>query len=104
MSRVYFEDFAPGTTFRSEGLTVSRDEILAFAREFDPQPFHTDEDAAKVTFVGELIASGWHTCALMMRMLCDALVLNSSSMGAGGVEEVKWLRPVRPGDTLHLTL
>lgn len=102
--RVHFEDFSPGTIFRSGATLVTRAEILEFAREWDAQPFHVDEQAAKETFVGELIGSGWHSCALMMRMLCEALVLNSSSMGAGGVEEVRWLRPVRPGDTLRLEL
>ncbi|HEV1999484.1 MAG TPA: MaoC family dehydratase [Xanthobacteraceae bacterium] len=83
---------------------ITREEIIAFASEFDPQPMHLDEEAAKKTMLGGLSASGWHVCALMMRMIADALVLNSSSMGAPGVDEVKWLKPVRPGDALSVRL
>jgi len=100
MSRIYFEDFIPGTTETYGPRTVTREEILAFATEFDPQPMHIDEEAAKKTMLGGLSASGWHTCALMMRILCDGLISRSSSMGAPGVDEVKWLKPVRPGDSL----
>jgi acyl dehydratase len=100
MSKLFFEDFPVGASGECGPRRVTRDEIVAFAREFDPQPFHLDEEAAKGTFVGELIASGWHTCALMMRIMFDGLIHNSSSMGAPGVDEVKWLKPVRPGDTL----
>lgn len=100
--RFAFEDFTPGSVATYGGVTVTKDDLVAFAREFDPQPFHLDEEAAKQTFVGGLIASGWHTCALQMRMICDAVVLDSTSMGAPGVEEVKWLKPVRPGDTLRV--
>ena len=100
MPKFFFEDFPEGASGTCGPRLVTREEIIAFAREFDPQPFHLDEEAAKSTFVGELIASGWHSCALMMRIMCDGLILNSSSMGAPGVEEVRWLKPVRPGDTL----
>lgn len=79
---------------------VTRDEIVAFAAEFDPQPMHLDEDAARATMMGGLAASGWHSCCLLMRMIADGFVLNSSSMGAPGVDEVRWLAPVRPGDEL----
>ena len=73
-----------------------------FARKFDPQPFHVDEAAAKQSMFGGLIASGWHTCALAMRMMCDAYLLDAASMGSPGVEEIRWLKPVRPGDTLRV--
>ena len=100
MARIYFEDFVPGTTETYGPRTVTREEIIAFATEFDPQLMHVDEEAAKKTMLGGLSASGWHTCAIMMRLLCDGLVSRSSSMGAPGVDEVKWLKPVRPGDAL----
>lgn len=96
-----FEDLPPGLTQTLGPLTVSKDDILAFAREYDPQPFHVDEIAAKDSFIGTLIASGWHSCSLNMRLLADGLILDSSSMGSPGIEEVKWVKPVRPGDTLR---
>jgi acyl dehydratase len=96
----YFEDFAPGLELPFGPHTVSRAEIVAFAAEFDPQPFHLDEAAASETLLGGLAASGWHTCALFMRMMCDGWLLESASMGAPGIDSVNWLRPVRPGDVL----
>jgi acyl dehydratase len=102
LSLLHFEDFAPGTVKHYGPRTITREEIVAFAEEFDPQPMHADEEAARATMVGELIASGWHTCALAMRMIADGFVLASASMGSPGVEEVRWLRPVRPGDSLTL--
>jgi acyl dehydratase len=100
MPKIFFEDFRVGTSGECGPRSVTREEIIAFAREFDPQPFHLDEEAAKSTFVGELIASGWHSCALIMRIMYDGLIHDTSSMGAPGMEEVKWLKPVRPRDTL----
>src|SRR3954468_8233382 len=100
--RLHFEDFAPGSSRIDGGITVSRDDIVAFARRFDPQPFHMDEAAAKQTFVGRLIASGWHTCALTMRIIADGFILDTALMGSLGIEEVRWLRPVRPGDALRV--
>jgi acyl dehydratase len=100
MPELYFEDFPAGASGECGPRLVTREEIVAFAREFDPQPFHLDEGLARSTFVGELIASGWHSCALMMRIMFDGLVHKTSSMGAPGVEEVKWVKPVRPGDLL----
>jgi len=97
-----FEDFLPGSVATFEGPTVSREAIVAFARDYDPQPFHLDETAAQATPVGELIASGWHGCALLMRTIADSFLLRSTSMGAPGVEEVRWLRPIRPGDVLAM--
>ncbi len=97
----YLEDFTVGQTFQSGRVTVSADEIKAFAAQFDPQPFHLDETAAAATFFGELVASGWHTAALTMRLIVDSeLKIAGGSIGAGA-DELKWPRPVRPGDTLH---
>lgn len=100
--KLYFEDFKPGLYGEFGPRAITREEIVGFAAEFDPQPMHLDEDAARETMLGGLGASGWHTCSIMMRMLCDGILLNSASMGANAVEEVKWLRPVRPGDALTL--
>jgi acyl dehydratase len=99
--RRYFEDFAPGDVLDLGTRTVTRDEIVAFAREFDPQPFHLDEAAAADGPFGGLVASGWHTAALFMRLYVDAVLAEAASMGSPGVEELRWLRPVRPGVTLH---
>ncbi|MBF9234359.1 MaoC family dehydratase [Microvirga alba] len=104
MPRFAFEDFTPGSTHMLGPVSVSKDDIISFAREFDPQPFHVDEIAAKDSFVGTLIASGWHTCSINMRLLADGLLLDSTSMGSPGIEELKWVRPVRPGDTLRSRL
>jgi acyl dehydratase len=106
MSRLYFEDLAPGTVFTHGARTITREEIVAFAAEFDPQPMHLDEEAAKKTMLGGLSASGWHTCAIMMRLIYDGFLVkkNAASMGAPGIDEVKWLKPVRPGDTLSMRL
>jgi len=102
MGKLYFEDFKPGSVSEYGPRLVTREEIVAFAAEFDPQPMHLDEDAARASMLGGLAASGWHTCCLMMRMACDGFVLNSSSMGAPGVDEVKWLKPLRPGTRITL--
>jgi acyl dehydratase len=96
----YFEDFEPGQEYPFEPHTVTRAEIVAFAAEFDPQPFHLDEAAAAETLLGGLAASGWHTCALFMRMMYHGWLSETASMGSPGIESLKWLRPVRPGDTL----
>ncbi len=104
MSRMYYEDFVVGNVTTYGPRIVAREEIIAFASEFDPQPMHLDEEAAKKTMLGGLSASGWHTCAIMMRLICDGLVSNSSSWGAPGVEELKWLKPVRPGDNLSVRM
>jgi acyl dehydratase len=102
MAKRYFEDFTPGMMIEHGPRRVTREEIVAFAAEFDPQPMHLDEEAARNSILGGLAASGWHTCCLLMRMACDGFVLDSSSMGAPGVDEVKWLKPLRPGT--HITL
>ena len=102
MAKRYFEDFTPGMMIEHGPRRVTREEIVAFAAVFDPQPMHLDEEAARNSILGGLAASGWHTCCLLMRMACDGFVLDSSSMGAPGVDEVKWLKPLRPGT--HITL
>jgi acyl dehydratase len=96
----YFEDFQPGTVFELGSHTVTADEIVDFARQFDPQPFHLDEEAAAAGPFGGLAASGWHTAALFMRIYVTSLLNDAAGMGSPGVEEMRWLHPVRPGDTL----
>lgn len=101
MAQRYFEDFAAGQSLELGSYTVTREEILAFARQFDPQPFHTDEERAKASLYGGLIASGWHTASIFMRLLVDGLLNETASMGSPGIDELRWTRPVRPGDTLR---
>ncbi|HET7046035.1 MAG TPA: MaoC family dehydratase [Gaiellaceae bacterium] len=98
---LYFEDLESGQVLEFGGHTVTEDEILDFARRYDPQPFHVDLDAAAAGPFGGLVASGWHTAALFMRMYVDAILLGAASMGSPGVEELRWTKPVRPGDTLR---
>jgi acyl dehydratase len=99
---LYFEDFPPGDVRESAPRAVTRDEIVAFARAFDPQPFHVDEAAARRSIYGGLLASGWHTCAIYMRLLWDTFLKDTASLGSPGMDEIRWIRPVRPGDTLRL--
>jgi acyl dehydratase len=98
----YFEDFKAGMVHELGGRVVTLDEIVRFAREFDPQPFHLDEAAAKRTPYGGIIASGWHTAAIVQRLVVDAFVNSSASLGSPGVDELRWLKPVRPGDSLRV--
>ncbi|MFP6715299.1 MAG: MaoC family dehydratase [Alphaproteobacteria bacterium] len=100
MKKTYFEDFKVGQVIELGSCTVSKDEIIAFARKFDPQPFHIDEAAAERSIYGGLIASGWHTGSLFMRLLYDGLLSHAASMGSPGQDELRWIKPVRPGDTL----
>jgi acyl dehydratase len=100
--KLHWEDFTAGQVAEYGPREVSAEEIKAFAAEFDPQPMHLDEEAARKTMVGGLCASGWHTCAIMMRIISDGFILDSSSMGGLGCGEVKWLAPVRPGDRLRV--
>ena len=102
MAKLYFEDFQPGAINEYGPRLVSREEIIAFAAEFDPQPMHLDEAAGRASMLGGLAASGWHTCCLMMRLAADGFILNSASMGAPGVDEVRWLAPLRPGRSITL--
>lgn len=92
--------FAKGIVLPLPPMTISKEEIIEFAEEFDPAFFHIDEEAAKSSMLGGLVASGFHTCAISMRMVCDSYLLASTSQGAPEVEEIKWIAPVRPGDTL----
>ena len=98
----YFEDYEPGLTVDCGSFTVGEEEINAFAKEYDPQPFHVDPVAAADSPFGGLIASGWQTTALMMRQLVEHFVSAGTSLGAAGIDEIRWPKPVRPGDTLHV--
>jgi acyl dehydratase len=102
MSRYYWDDFTPGWTYESPPRALSADEIVRFAREYDPQVFHTDPEGAKETPFGGLIASGWQTCGVMMRLMCDGYLVESACLGSPGLDELRWLKPVRPGDALRL--
>jgi acyl dehydratase len=97
----YLEDLKPGQAFESRRHTISQDEIVAFARQFDPQPFHTDPEAAKKSFFGHLIASGWHTAALTMKMLTEAEIDLAGGIIGAGMEDLRWPTPLVPGDTIH---
>ena len=96
----HWEDFTPGDVTEIGPVTVTADEIVAFAERYDPQPFHVDPEAAKDGPFGGLAASGWHTTALFMGMFVRAILLDSASMGSPGIDEIRWTAPVRPGDTL----
>ncbi len=101
MKERYFDDFKPGDKFVSAGKTISESEILDFAFRFDPQPIHMDARAAAESPYSGLIASGFHTMVVGFRMLWQTGVFNACSLGSPGMDELRWLRPVRPGDTLH---
>jgi len=98
--KYFWEDIKTGERENIGSVLVDKDEVIEFATRYDPQPFHVDEQAAKRSIYGGLIASGWHTCAMVMRLMCDAYLLESASLGSPGLENVRWLKPVRPGDTL----
>jgi len=98
----YFEDYVPGLVVDCGSFTVSAAEIIEFARRYDPQPFHIDPAAAAAGPYGGIIASGWHTVGLVMRQLVERFISPESGLGAAGVDEVRWPRPVRPGDTLYV--
>lgn len=98
----YFEDYVPGATGEFGPVEVDEGQIISFAEEFDPQPFHTDPEAAVEGPFGGLTASGWHTTGLMMRLFADHYLSKIASLGGPGVDELRWLHPVRPGDTLRL--
>jgi acyl dehydratase len=99
----YFEDFEVGRAIEVGSRTISEEEIIAFATQFDPQPFHVDKEAAAKSIYGGIIASGWHTCSTIMRLMVDGFLRESSSMGSPGVDEIRWLKPVRGGDTLTVS-
>ena len=98
----YLEDFAVGQTFQGGSVKIDTEQIKVFASQYDPQPFHLDEKAAAATFFGGLVASGWHTAALTMRMIVDSDLKIAGGLIGAGAEELRWPRPVRPGDTLHI--
>jgi len=100
--KYYWEDMPVGSTRDLGTITPTAEEIVAFATQFDPQPFHLDEEAAKQSVFGGLCASGWHTCSMAMRLMVTNFLLESSSQGSPGLENIKWLKPVFPGDTLRL--
>lgn len=101
----YLEDNKVGDASEFGSYEVTEAEVLEFARDFDDQPFHTDPEAAKQSMYGGLIASGWHTCAMMMKMICDHRIADadgSAMLGSPGFDDLKWIKPVRPGDTLSV--
>ena len=98
----YFEDYISGSVYEFGSITVTEEEIIDFAKKYDPQPFHIDTEAAKSSYFGGLISSGWLTAALMMRLLVDNYVSGVASLGSPGVKELKWIKPVRPGDQLSI--
>jgi acyl dehydratase len=104
MAELYFDDFKVGDKFSSAAKTITGDMIVEFAKVYDPQPFHLDPVAAKASIYGGLIASGFQTLALGFRLFYDTGTLSAASMGSPGLDELRWLRPVRPGDTLRVEM
>jgi acyl dehydratase len=100
--RRYFEDYVPDSVHEFGAVAVEQDEVIDFARRFDPQVFHTDPELAKSTIYGGLIASGWHTAGLMMRLFADHYLSKVASLGSPGIDELRWKAPVRPGDELSV--
>jgi len=102
---IYFEDIEVGSVRRFGSYAVTREEVIAFAQKYDPQPFHLSDEAAAQTHFGRLSASGWHTCAMMMAMLVENLkTTQQAGLGSPGQDELRWLKPVYPGDTLSLSV
>ncbi|MGB3068950.1 MAG: MaoC family dehydratase [Ottowia sp.] len=100
--KYFWEDLPVGKTREIGSITVDRDEVIAFASKYDPQPFHLDEEAATKSMFGKLSASGWHTCAMTMGLMVRGFLHEAASLGSPGMEGIKWLKPVYPGDTLTL--
>ena len=100
MGKRYLEDFQAGQVFEVGSHTFTADEIVEFGKRYDPQPFHIDEEAARQTQWGGLIASGWHTIGVVMRLQVECYVNDSASLGSPGIDEIRFLKPVRPGDTI----
>jgi len=98
----YFEDYVPGSVHEFGSVSVDQDEVIAFARKYDPQAMHVDPDSAARGAFGGLIASGWHTAAMMMRLFVDHYLSSVASLASPGIDELRWTRPVRPGDTLRV--
>ncbi len=101
---LHLDDFEAGQVFDLGEHRVTREEIVEFARQWDPQPFHVDEAAAAQSIYGDLIASGWHTACIFMRLFADNLLNRAAAMGSPGLENLRWLKPVRPGDILRARL
>ena len=97
---IYYEDLEIGQKIKLGSINVSKKEIITFAEKFDPQPFHTNEIKAKESIFGGLCASGWHTCSLFMRILYDGFLINSAALGSPGMDAIRWLKPLRPGETI----
>ena len=97
---IYYEDLEIGQKIKLGSINVSKKEIISFAEKFDPQPFHVNEIKAKESIFGGLCASGWHTCSLFMRILYDGFLINSAALGSPGMNEIRWLKPLRPGETI----
>ena len=100
----YFEDYPPGSIYELGSCQVAAEDIVEFGAKFDPEPYHVDEEAPRASPFRGLIASGWHSASLFMRLYVDSLLLDSAAVGSPGVDELRWLRPVRPGDVLHARL
>ena len=98
----YFEDYVPGSVYEFGSIMMEEKEMIAFATRYDPQPFHVDPEAARKSVFGGLIASGWHTGAVSMRLIVDHYLSSVASLGSLGLDEVRWLKPVRPGDELSI--
>jgi len=101
MPEIYLDDLQAGQTFALGSRSVSREEILEFASAWDPQPFHLDEEAARASIYGQLIASGWHTVCIFMRLFADGLLNRTAAIGSPGIDELRWLKPVCAGDSLE---
>ena len=97
---IYYEDLEIGQKIKLGSINVSKKEIISFAEKFDPQSFHTNEIKAKESIFGGLCASGWHTCSLFMRILYDGFLINSAALGSPGMDAIRWLKPLRPGETI----
>jgi acyl dehydratase len=102
--RYHWEHFTPGLVMNLGSTLVTREAVLEFAGKFDPQPFHLDDAAAEASLFKRLAASGWHTCAMTMRLMCDGYLNESSSLGSPGIDNLRWLKPVYPGDTLTVQM
>lgn len=98
----YFEDFQPGEVSEVGPYVVSREDIIAFARQFDPQPFHLSDEGGRDSIFGGLIASGWHTASICHKLITQGVLSQSASLGSPGLDELRWLKPVRPGDSLSV--
>jgi acyl dehydratase len=100
LNLIWWEDFKVGDRAELGRHTFTASEIIGFGRQFDPQPFHVDPDLAEESVFGGLIASGWHTCAVGMRLMCEGTINRAVSLGSPGIDNIRWLKPVRPGDTI----